>query len=82
MPDPFGPNTSAATAKERPAPLSRRAGRSHQQREFSLHWMLDFDLPEALSNHAAAGNALPPGADDLRENAESNAPRFRPQGCN
>jgi hypothetical protein len=44
--------------------------------------MLDFDLPEALSNHAAAGNALPPGADDLRENAQSNAPRFRSQGCN
>lgn len=56
--------------------LAERAG-VNQQREFFLLWVLGLDLPGALSIHPAAGEALPPGADeDLPENARPNALRF------
>jgi serine/threonine-protein kinase HipA len=56
--------------------LAERAG-VNQQREFFLLWVLGLDLPGALSIHPAAGDALPPGADDdLPDNAKPNALRF------
>lgn len=55
--------------------LAERAG-VNQQREFFLLWVLGLDLPGALSIHPASGEALPPGAEDLPENAKPNALRF------
>lgn len=56
--------------------LAERAG-VNQQREFFLLWVLGLDLPGALSIHPAAGDALPPDADDdLPDNAKPNALRF------
>lgn len=56
--------------------LAERAG-VNQQREFFLLWVLGLDLPGALSIHPAAGDALPPSADDdLPDNAKPNALRF------
>jgi serine/threonine-protein kinase HipA len=56
--------------------LAERAG-VNQQREFFLIWVLGLDLPGALSIHPAAGQALPPSADDdLPPNSKPNALRF------